>query len=73
MSATASTCRGSPEWLAQSNATCERLNPKCPTPPPATNGNAWMGFSALRVNVTACGSPAACSRRPARSTTATEP
>ena len=51
MSATASTWRGSPEWLAHSRAVCAGEYPKRSTPPPATNGSACRGFSALRVNV----------------------
>jgi len=73
MSATASTCLGSPEWLAHISATCAVEKPKCSTPPPATNGSACSGFSELRVNVRTCGSPAWCSTFPRRSTTATEP
>ena len=41
--------------------------------PRPTNGIAWNGFSALRVIVRKPGSPAAYSRRPSRSTTATDP
>src|SRR5690242_15443984 len=73
MSATASTCRGSPEWLAHISATCAREKPKRSGPPAAVNGSACSGFSALRVNVRVYGSPAAFSTCPARSTTATAP
>src|SRR5450755_2697188 len=64
ISATASTCRGSPEWLAQSSAICGAENPNRSTPPPATKGSAWSGLSALRVVVGNSGSPAEKSSRP---------
>jgi hypothetical protein len=51
MSATPSTCLGSPEWLAHISDTCAVEKPKRSTPPSAVNGSACSGFSELRVNV----------------------
>jgi hypothetical protein len=63
----------SPEWLAHSRASSSCASPNFSGPPESRKGRAWKGFSAERVKVGYCGSPAQASRRPAVSTTAIEP